>query len=326
MCRSSRRWAATAPPGSGTCASSTPTASSTAGLLFDRDTVEGWVRLRARPFGPVPVLDVIHPRFRTLAADPRQPERLRTVRPVESTVHPRPALPAEPGRDPAVLHRRGAAGDVAVAVAVAGGRLLHADALVRDPDRRNPRPADQPGRPPRRPSRHRELQRRPQPPAADHRPGQRRCWPPATTRRHDSCPGRRTFFVSGTGGHVSPAAVGVMFNRIWDQAGCHDRPVGSSHVPTIFAIISPTPTSNDGRSKVLTSPRCCPTCPATWATPGIESTYYYIHTSPDFLHAYADLTGRAATVLPEVGFDETRPGHRHPGLLPPRPGLSARPT
>ena len=35
---------------------------------------------------------------------------------------------------------------------------------------------------------------------------------------------------------------------------------------------------------------------------GFESTFYYVHTSPDFLHAYADLTGRGASVLPEVGF------------------------
>ena len=37
----------------------------------------------------------------------------------------------------------------------------------------------------------------------------------------------------------------------------------------------------------------------------IESTYYYIHTSPDFLHAYARLTAASQSPLPEVGFDET---------------------
>ena len=37
----------------------------------------------------------------------------------------------------------------------------------------------------------------------------------------------------------------------------------------------------------------------------IESTYYYIHTSPEFLHAYADLTAVSHSLLPEVGFDET---------------------
>ena len=37
----------------------------------------------------------------------------------------------------------------------------------------------------------------------------------------------------------------------------------------------------------------------------IESSFYYIHTSPQFLHAYADLTAASPSLLPEVGFDET---------------------
>ena len=37
----------------------------------------------------------------------------------------------------------------------------------------------------------------------------------------------------------------------------------------------------------------------------IESTFYYIHTSPEFLHAYGHLTADHQSLLPEVGFDET---------------------
>jgi hypothetical protein len=37
----------------------------------------------------------------------------------------------------------------------------------------------------------------------------------------------------------------------------------------------------------------------------IESSFYYIHTSPEFLHAYAHLTAAGQSLLPEVGFDET---------------------
>jgi hypothetical protein len=36
---------------------------------------------------------------------------------------------------------------------------------------------------------------------------------------------------------------------------------------------------------------------------GFESTFYYVHTSPDFMRAYADLTAQGASVLPEVGFE-----------------------
>ena len=34
----------------------------------------------------------------------------------------------------------------------------------------------------------------------------------------------------------------------------------------------------------------------------VESTYYYIHTSPDFMQAYAHITGQGGSPLPEVGF------------------------
>ena len=33
-----------------------------------------------------------------------------------------------------------------------------------------------------------------------------------------------------------------------------------------------------------------------------DSTYYYIHTSPDFLDAYNDITRASQDLLPEVGF------------------------
>jgi hypothetical protein len=34
-----------------------------------------------------------------------------------------------------------------------------------------------------------------------------------------------------------------------------------------------------------------------------DSTYYYIHTSPDFINAYAQITRGSASLLPEVGFE-----------------------
>ncbi|WP_284235543.1 hypothetical protein [Mycobacterium antarcticum] len=33
-----------------------------------------------------------------------------------------------------------------------------------------------------------------------------------------------------------------------------------------------------------------------------ESTYYYVHTSPDFMAAYADITAGRQSLLPPVGF------------------------
>jgi len=36
----------------------------------------------------------------------------------------------------------------------------------------------------------------------------------------------------------------------------------------------------------------------------IESSFYYIHTSPEFLRAYGHFAA-SQSLLPEVGFDET---------------------
>jgi hypothetical protein len=33
-----------------------------------------------------------------------------------------------------------------------------------------------------------------------------------------------------------------------------------------------------------------------------DSTYYYVHTSPDFIDAYAEITRQSQALLPEVGF------------------------
>ena len=35
----------------------------------------------------------------------------------------------------------------------------------------------------------------------------------------------------------------------------------------------------------------------------VDSTYYYIHTSPDFMRAYAHITAEGDSPLPEVGFE-----------------------
>ena len=34
----------------------------------------------------------------------------------------------------------------------------------------------------------------------------------------------------------------------------------------------------------------------------LQSTYYYIHTSPDFMNGYADIVREGQGILPEVGF------------------------
>jgi integrase len=116
-------------------------------------------------------------------------------------------------------------------------------------------------------------------------------------------PGRRTFFVSSTGNQVGAAAVGVVFNRIWDQAGL-PRPAGGQQPRPYdfrhhFAYANIERWMTQGRDVAAMLPYLT----RYMGHAGFESTFYYVHTSPDFMRAYADLTAQGASVLPEVGFE-----------------------
>ncbi len=105
---------------------------------------------------------------------------------------------------------------------------------------------------------------------------------------------REASFVSALGTAVTPTAVGVTFGRIWDQAGLA-RPVGGRQ-----------PRPYDFRHHFAYS-----NIPLCWMSNGtdvaamlpylsrymghatFESTYYYVHTSPDFMSSYAELTRRS---------------------------------
>jgi integrase len=113
---------------------------------------------------------------------------------------------------------------------------------------------------------------------------------------------RRPFFVSAAATPVSPAAVGVMFNRIWDQAGLARPVAGQQPRPYDFrhhfayANIQRWMTAGDDVTAML------PYLTRYMGHATFDSTYYYVHTSPDFLAAYADITAARQTLLPEVGF------------------------
>jgi integrase len=118
-------------------------------------------------------------------------------------------------------------------------------------------------------------------------------------------PSRGTFFASSTGNEVTVATVCQIFQRIWDQAGL-PRPAGGQQ-PTPYAFRHHFAYANierwmaQGKDVMAMLPYL-----ARYMGHGsIESTFYYIHTSPDFLHAYEHLTTASQSLLPEVGFDET---------------------
>lgn len=115
-------------------------------------------------------------------------------------------------------------------------------------------------------------------------------------------PGRGTFFVSRTGQPVSSATTGVMFNRIWDAA---DLPRTRGKQPGPYAFRHHFAYANVQRWAVagVDVMAMLPYLSAFMGHATIESTFYYIHTSPDFMDGYADLTAAAGSLLPEVGFE-----------------------
>lgn len=115
-------------------------------------------------------------------------------------------------------------------------------------------------------------------------------------------PSRRAFFVSATGNQVTGATVGKAFSRIWDQArlprpagGQQPRPYDFRHH---FAYANVERWARQGKDVTAMLPYLA----RYMGHASIDSSYYYIHTSPDFMHDYAQLTAGSQSLLPEVGF------------------------
>jgi integrase len=121
-----------------------------------------------------------------------------------------------------------------------------------------------------------------------------------TSRAHFAS--RRVFFVSATGNQVTPAAVGKMFGRIWDQAGLARPVAGQQPRPYDFrhhfayANIQRWMMQGNDVAAML------PYLSRYMGHTTFDSTYYYVHTSPDFMDAYAQITRKSQELLPEVGF------------------------
>ena len=121
-----------------------------------------------------------------------------------------------------------------------------------------------------------------------------------TSRAHFAS--RRTFFVSAVGNQVTAATVGTVFARIWDQAGLA-RPAGGRQPRPYdfrhhFAYASIERWAREGKDVSAMLPYLS----RYMGHASFDSTYYYIHTSPDFMDAYAQITRDGESVLPEVGF------------------------
>lgn len=117
-------------------------------------------------------------------------------------------------------------------------------------------------------------------------------------------PSRCTLFVSAAGNPVTGATVCRIFQRIWDQAGLR-RPAGGQQPRPYdfrhhFAYANVERWMAQGRDVTAMLPYLA----RYMGHADIESSFYYIHTSPEFLRAYAGITAASGSLLPEVGFDE----------------------
>ena len=103
---------------------------------------------------------------------------------------------------------------------------------------------------------------------------------------------------------VTAAAAGKVFARIWDEAGLarpapaggrQPRPYDFRH-HFAYACIERWMRQGKDIAAML------PYLSRYMGHASFDSTYYYIHTSPDFMDAYAQIT-RESQSLPEVGFE-----------------------
>jgi len=114
---------------------------------------------------------------------------------------------------------------------------------------------------------------------------------------------RQTFFVSAAGTPVMGTAVGTVFNRIWDQAGLARPPGGQRPRPYDFRHHFAYANVEKWMAQGADVTAMLPYLARYMGHASLDSTYYYIHTSGDFLDAYAHITRQSQSVLPEVGFE-----------------------
>lgn len=115
--------------------------------------------------------------------------------------------------------------------------------------------------------------------------------------------GERPFFVSQSGNAVSANSSGCMFRKVWRRAGLpynadgrHPRAYDLRHH---FAYANIERWAAEG----LDVNAMLPYLSRYMGHASIDSTLYYMHTSPDFMASFAGIVRQSETLLPEVGFD-----------------------
>lgn len=114
---------------------------------------------------------------------------------------------------------------------------------------------------------------------------------------------RPAFFVSSIAAPVASVSPGVTFNRIWKQAGLPLSVGGKQPHPYSFrhhfAYANIERWMAEGRDINAMMPYLS----RYMGHATLDSTFYYIHTSPDFMDGYAALVQESQGMIPEVGFE-----------------------
>lgn len=114
---------------------------------------------------------------------------------------------------------------------------------------------------------------------------------------------RAAFFATSTGHPLTNAEVGKTFHRIWDAAGLPGSKGGKRPRPYDFrhhfAYANIERWGREGRDVMAMMPYLA----RYMGHATFDSTYYYVHTSPDFMAGFSDEVASIDSLLPEVGFD-----------------------
>lgn len=114
---------------------------------------------------------------------------------------------------------------------------------------------------------------------------------------------RGSFFVNNRGEPVTVKMAGWMFGRIWESAGLPSEKSGARPRPYCFRHRFAYANIERWAREGLDVDAMLPYLAKYMGHAHIGSTYYYVHTSPDFLAGFSSMAGATDSVMPEVGFD-----------------------
>jgi integrase len=114
---------------------------------------------------------------------------------------------------------------------------------------------------------------------------------------------RPYFFVSSSGNQLGNNTVAERFHRIWNTAGLPESKNGKTPRPYDFRHHFAYANIERWMREGVDVNAMIPYLARYMGHATFDSTYYYVHTSPDFLAGYSSLVANGSDVLPEVGFD-----------------------